>query len=292
MSIAFFIVTIIGLIAFWSFICSNRDETLKLPDNCNIVFLGNSHTECAINDSIVKNSFNFGRSADKTEFIYSKVKLLKRYNPEIDTIIIGYDNVLCYQSADSAFNSALYSPYFYDTHNVKTISNILLNSSFAYQESHLTHPFNWFKLYQFGESMIKNGNNIKDMTNIGGYLYLKRDKLEADIKLRANRKRNAPRSFDALSIFFLNETIKFCDENNITVIFLCPPQHKKCFLDSTFYREYHKKNYSNIKFYDFKDFELPDSCFGDLDHLNYKGAKIFSEYLEKEVLHKNNYLQP
>ena len=35
--------------------------------------------------------------------------------------------------------------------------------------------------------------------------------------------------------------------------------------------------------------ELPDSCFGDLDHLNYKGAKVFSEYLEKEVLHKNYY---
>ena len=49
------------------------------------------------------------------------------------------------------------------------------------------------------------------------------------------------------------------------------------------------KNYSNIKFYDFKDMELPDSCFGDLDHLNYKGAKVFSEYLEKEILHKNNY---
>ena len=74
-STTFFIVAIIFFVAFWGILCSNRNETMRLPENCNIVFLGNSHMECAINDTIFKNSFNFGRSADKTEFIYSKVKL-------------------------------------------------------------------------------------------------------------------------------------------------------------------------------------------------------------------------
>lgn len=264
---------------------------MRLPENCNIVFLGNSHIECAINDTILKNSFNFGRSADKTEFIYSKVKLLKKYNPELDTIVIGYDNVLCYQSADSVFNSGLYSPYFFDTHNLSTITKLLTKSSFGYIESHISHPFDWFKLYQFGESTIKSKSNITDMSNLGGYLYLTRDKLKEDIKRRATIKMDKNRSFDELSIYFLDETLKFCQENGMTVIFLCPPQHKKCFLDSTYYREYYTKNYNNIKYYDFKDMQLPDSCFGDLNHLNYKGARVFSEFLEKEVFHKNNYPQ-
>ena len=290
-SFVFCFVAIIGFFVFWAIICSNRHNTLKLPNNENIVFLGNSHIECAINDTILKNSFNFGRSEDKTEFIYSKVKLLKKYNPELDTIVIGYDNVLCYQSADSAFNSVLYSPYFFDTYNLATITNLITKSSFGYIESHITHPFNWFKLYQFGESTIKSKSNITDLTNLGGYLYLTRDKLKEDIKRRATIKIDKNRSFDELSIYFLEETLKFCQENGMTVIFLCPPQHKKCFLDSTYYREYYFKNYNNIKYYDFKDMQLPDSCFGDLDHLNYKGAKVFSEYLEKEVFHKNNYPQ-
>ena len=55
------------------------------------------------------------------------------------------------------------------------------------------------------------------------------------------------------------------------------------------YERYYKQKYSHIKFYDFREMYLPDSCFGDLDHLNYKGAKVFSEFLEKEVLHKQNY---
>ena len=85
------------------------------------------------------------------------------------------------------------------------------------------------------------------MSNLGGYMYLTRDKLEEDIKRRATIKMDKNRSFDELSIYFLNETLNFCQDNDMTVIFLCPPQHKKCFLDSTYYREYYTKNYNDIQ---------------------------------------------
>jgi hypothetical protein len=29
--------------------------------------------------------------------------------------------------------------------------------------------------------------------------------------------------------------------------------------------------------------ELPDSCYADIAHLNYKGAKIFSEKLNRDL---------
>ena len=60
---------------------------MRLPENCYTVFVGNSHIECAINDTILKNSFNFGRSAEQMEFIYCKVKLLKKYN--VNRISLG-----------------------------------------------------------------------------------------------------------------------------------------------------------------------------------------------------------
>jgi hypothetical protein len=37
---------------------------------------------------------------------------------------------------------------------------------------------------------------------------------------------------------------------------------------------------------DLSRFILPDSCFADINHLNYKGAKIFSEYLNN-LIHSN-----
>lgn len=283
----FCLITIIGFVAFWAIICSNRNETLKLPVKTNIVFLGNSHIEYSIDDNILNRSFNFARSAERMEFIYCKIKLLKRYNSQLDTVVIGYDNVLLYKRSSEDFNSSAYSPYYYDTYNFNDIINIIYYSSFKYITSHFSWPFDWSKLSNVIFASIDKNMKITNLTNIGGYKPLYRNKLYDEIQFRESNIQQ--HKFDNLQIYFMNKVIKFCEKSNVTLIFLCPPQHNKCFLDSTYYREYYAKNYSNIKFYDFKDMHLPDSCFGDLDHLNYKGAKVFSEYLEKEVFHKNNY---
>lgn len=41
---------------------------------------------------------------------------------------------------------------------------------------------------------------------------------------------------------------------------------------------------SNCKVFDFAHLPLHDSCFADLDHLNYKGAKVFSEIFSDSLL--------
>lgn len=285
--LTFITTTILMFILFWMLICSTRDKLMRLPNDEQIVFLGNSHIECAVNDSLVKNSFNFGRSDECAEFVYSKVKLLDKYNPQIDTIIIGYDNIILMRNSKKSFKDQLYHPYYYDTYNFDDILKISELSSFPYIESHLSNPFYWSKIIDIIPSFIKK-KDISDLNNLGGYLYLIRDKLPENISLSRN-KEHKPSQVDKLQQYFLDQIIKYCDDNDLTLIFMCPPQHNKCLIDSALYRETYNERYSDIPFYDFRNLYLPDSCFGDLDHLNYKGAKVFSEYIEKEILHKQNY---
>jgi hypothetical protein len=40
---------------------------------------------------------------------------------------------------------------------------------------------------------------------------------------------------------------------------------------------------SGVKYLDYSAFPLPDSCYGDIGHLNYKGAQIFSKYLQENL---------
>lgn len=268
-------------------ICHTRMQTLKLPNNENIVFLGNSHIECDIKDSIVANSFNFARSNDYLEQTYCKLKLLKKYNPQLDTVVIGYDNVMMEQKINDEILGT-YSPYYYDQYSSEDILNILQNSSFKYCTSHFNHIFDIHKIEQILPSLWNNSTNITSLKNLGRYKYLIRDKLHLNIYLQKDKIANKS-SFDFLSKYFLMKTIEFCKCNDITVILLATPQHHKSKIDTITYKQYYKENYSNIKFYDFRSYNLPDSCFGDLNHLNYKGAKVFSEFLEKEVLHKQNY---
>ena len=77
---AFIATTILMFFLFWMLICSTREEVMRLPNNEQIVFFGNSHIETSINDTIVKNSFNIGQGGASPEQIYSKLKLIHRYN--------------------------------------------------------------------------------------------------------------------------------------------------------------------------------------------------------------------
>lgn len=286
-STIFFIVAIICFVTFCFFVCSTREDALKLPNYVNIVLLGNSHIECDINDSIISNSFNFARSNDYPEQIYCKLKLLKQYNPKLDTIVIGYDNVIMEQDITGEFQGT-YTPFYYDLYSTDDICAIIKNSSFKYCVSHFYQPFNIHKIGQAMPSLWDKSTDITHMKNLGRYEYLVRDKLQQHIDLQKDKVAKQS-SFDYLSKYFLKKIIKFCKDNDMTVILLATPQHHKSKIDTITYKQYHQQNFSEIPFYDLRNMHFPDSCFGDLNHLNYKGARLFSEYLEKEVLHKNNY---
>ena len=137
-------------------------------------------------------------------------------------------------------------------------------------------------------------NDVRS-SQLGGYLYLERDKLKEDIKRKNDEQFRDDRNFisvenlDKLNLYFLDQIVAYCNKNGIVLCFIIPPQHKLASEDMSLCNQLHDKCYADIPFYNFRYMELPDSCFGDLGHLNYRGAKVFSEYLEKEVIHKNNY---
>lgn len=291
-SFAFLTILAFVFYLFWVLICSTRPTNMKLPESERIVFLGNSRIEYAINDTILKNSFNFGRSAEPMECIYSKTILLQQYNPHLDTIIIEFDNYLLCYGSNKGIHPKLYSPYFFDTYTLTDLFQMTITGSFEFIASHLYHPFQYLKLTDFIPSYIGYDCNVHDLNALGGFNYSNRDKLELDINIQKKSKKekndNNTIHCDSMMCYFLDETIRFCKENDITVIFLSTPIHHK-FSDSNYYKQFHNAHYSDIPFYDFQDMALPDSCFGDMVHLNHKGAAVFSEYLERNVFHKNNY---
>jgi hypothetical protein len=49
-------------------------------------------------------------------------------------------------------------------------------------------------------------------------------------------------------------------------------------------KEFRDTYLPGIKYVDYSAFPLPDSCYGDAVHLNYKGAEIFSKYLQENFV--------
>lgn len=256
---------------------------LRMPEGCSKLFCGNSHTEAAINDSIITGSFNFGRSADRIEFIYPKLKMMKRVNPQIDTVYVGLDYILMCHSVEEDFNSVLMHPYNFLEYDFDDWLCIFGDAGTEYLESFFAHPFSWMKMVDLIHLRHSSTANVKDCHFLGGFEKSTRNKLSVD-----PRKTNVVAEDTAferidMNYYFANKCIRFCQENNVELVFFCTPHHKYCPFAG--YQQQIVSDFAEIPFINSVRMELPDSCFADLDHLNAIGADIYSTYLEKEVLH-------
>jgi hypothetical protein len=87
----FFTLNLIILIfALSSVYFITSSSSFKISEEKNIIVVGDSHTECAIDDSIFSYSINISQSG--TAYLYSYVKLRKflNENPHVDTVLISF----------------------------------------------------------------------------------------------------------------------------------------------------------------------------------------------------------
>jgi hypothetical protein len=143
-------------------------------------------------------------------------------------------------------------------------------------------------------------NDLNFSTKIGGYLYLDRDKTDSIINSMISLKQTASSvipvkiNISEANLSYLDDIIEFCKKNDRKIILIRSPQHKEYsgYKNEEKYMEIVKSRYADIEYLDFSNFPLSNSKYGDLGHLNYKGAKIFSEWfaslLLNELLEKEN----
>src|SRR5690606_33903458 len=92
---------------------------------------------------------------------------------------------------------------------------------------------------------------------------------------------------------YLDKIIAFCKQNNVEAILIRSPLHKDYNFDNeTVFQNMLKTKYHQLDFLDFSEFPLSDDEFGDILHLNHKGAKKYSLWfdglLKKELFQKTH----
>lgn len=285
---------IIAFIAFASAlyivsdICINfrKQHFLALKKNITIIFSGDSNIECAINDSLIPHSINIAQSGEAYLYTYVKLKALLEYNKQIKTIFVGFS----FHTLDKSYDDL----WLFDNEFV-----IEKNKSYNYllglNEKKIIFMNNP-KSYLQGitecikENFVVIGKSYFSGTinNFGGYRYLVRDKLQKNIALIDSLKKNDFHFDEGKNqIKYVKLISDLCRQNNVKLILLNVPKHKV----------YTKSFNYNIKDYgmtvqsvlmqdsllDLSAMPLNDSCYGDVTHLNYKGAIVFSRYLNARI---------
>ncbi|PKQ46729.1 hypothetical protein [Confluentibacter flavum] len=257
----------------------NNKADFKISKEKKYVLFGHSQPECAFNDSLISNFKNFSNAGETYFYTFQKIKQILPQNPQIETVFLEFTNNKISIWADKDIWSNKYMRLRYPRY-----------ASFMNLEDNLFLMTKNVKGYAKVLPISIKYNLIRMKLNdyfyinkIGGYKYLVRKKTDSILKTMNKTGFSIYPEYQKMSvheIHYLEKIIQFCKEMNKKVYLVRSPYHKKSFYSQNeeALQLLKKQKFDTIKFLDFKDFPLDNSEYGDLDHLNHKGAKKFSKW--------------
>jgi len=276
-----------------NFIYNKRVEKLTLGGNISTLICGDSHPMCALDDKIIPDSINISLSAECYYYTYYRLKKILNNDNDLKYILLGLSFSNFGENRDNRIYKTeeiknMYPKYFLILENrekldlLKKNPNGLLKSTPYILKSAITTFFkpNKYANYPFWGCFhdSKNTNlsdeNIKAAINRHYY----------------NNNFDLLQGFSALQLEYLLKIIDLCNKNNIRLYLINTPISNEYFskIPEKFINHYYSivkklKFSKNIRILDYHNYQLPQNCFGDADHLNSNGAKIFSEIIMDEI---------
>lgn len=252
---------------------NTRSRLLSLPEDIKTIYLGNSTVECAVNDNLIPGSFNFARSAEPMNYLYAKLKLMHKLNPQIDTVRISFDDIILFKT-DLNYPTRP-SLYFLDQFELSDWYENFSKNTFEKNTNGFTHLYDFNLIRPMLASYYSNTD--RRQLDLGGYNRIKRQKLDIDIarhkdSIKVIRNIN---NIPELNLYYLDKMVEYCKNNRIVLEFFSTPKHNEVWNDSV-YRALHRSRYPQITLLDYMQLQLPDSCYGDCSHLNDLGSDIFT----------------
>jgi hypothetical protein len=284
-----FVLLLSGIIAL-SFIGISKiiheKASFKLQKPVESIVLGNSHSESALNDSIITNFSNISQSGESYFYTYIKLKQIVKDNPEIQTIFLAFSN----EVIDVGMNEWTWGDQFIAYRFPKFAPFMDLQQHYILASNNpRSYIENLSKSIKKNSGKIFKNNYLFINDHIGGY-----KNLNQSVEDLAGTKENPTQTnkvkLSLTNLRFLDKIVNFCRERKIKLLFIrCPlhPNYKGYYNESEL-QHLLKTRHSSIQFLDFAKFPLENTDYFDLEHLNFEGSKKFSKWFET---HKNTELR-
>lgn len=242
----------------------------------NVLVLGNSHPECAINDSYLPNAYNVAQGGSGYFYDYLKLREIYKHNPHIDTVVIGYSYGDLAKGMDSWFSGK-------DKIKYKIQNHFFLFNGNDYISVLKANPTQ--VLLNTPQTIFHNIKmKYKGYPYLGGFKPLENKRLRKDKELIGEHKPDVGLGVSKYQSKYLLKIYEFCISKKIKLILLNTPIHPM--LENV--QSPLKPNYYNFAsqklpsalLINHSNFKLPESSYRDLSHIHRDGAKAYSEFLK------------
>jgi hypothetical protein len=272
-----------GMVAYY--IRDMRKINFHSMGGRHILVIGDSHTECAIDDDVFTRSVNISKSASAYVFSAALIRKWKADNPELDTVLLSYQassiwydqqHTWMYDESTIAPRLPYVLPYFNggDFWNYKF-------SAYFYKCA-IQYPLT-VRAFHEGDTLDNRYAWLN--TNIGSARALTYNKLKEDVAAtKPVVPGGSPAKLSQISIDYIRKIEAYCKRKNITLILINAPVYQwSKYVDTVEFEANRKRFFGDIRYLDYKDFPIADSCRADIWHLNAEGQRQFSEYLQNNI---------
>lgn len=252
----------------------NKDQSIKM------LFMGDSHIQKGIIDSLIPNSANVAQNSESFYFTYFKIKKLFKSGVKVKSIYLGYS----YHSISNYYedfifgqNSKFIAPkYFFILPNKQKIKMFVSNRD---------------NLGLFVLNIIKDGLNPYNYY-IGQYANkfknTKANKSSMDKRLELQYL-DGLNEISAINCHYFNAILELCRQNEVQLVLVNTPLHPyyKAKIPSKFVGKYEELiKIGKLQVINFNDLKLePYSFIPDGDHVSSEGAILTTNELYK-ILNK------
>lgn len=245
------------------------NHTWKVPQQVHVLFMGASHINHAVDDTMMKEALNWTKASERYMYTYIKLQHLLPQNPQIDTIFLELAPTDLWEDTDYKYHVLneqsgyvkLYWP-FYSWEQLKIfktepiqVAGLIANS--LGEIGNLSQKSWW--------NSMGNYNNVKtslDTTTV-----------TKSIAVSTGKGR-------AVNYDYLRRIINLCRDYHVKLYFLeTPTYHPEYYYDQDYFYNSYKENFSDVEFIDYSKWPVDPSERYDAHHLNHKGAVRFTKEL-------------
>ena len=243
----------------------------KLPENIHIMFMGASHINHGIDDSLIPGAMNWSRGSERYMYTYIKLQHLLPENPQIDTIFLELAPTDLWEDTD----------YKYHVLNEQSGYVKLYWPFFSAEQWKLfkTEPLQVLGLVTSSLGETNDYNQKGWWQHMGNYQSVN---TTLDTATVTPVYENNYGTGHAINYNYLRQIIDLCNEYEVKLYFLeTPTFHPEFFYDQDYFYNAYKNYFSDVEFLDYSKWPIDPSEMCDAHHLNSKGAVRFTMEIKR-----------
>lgn len=259
---------------------SRQNSNFKTKQKSSYAVFGNSHPECAFNDSLIDDLTNLASSGEAYFYTYFKAKNIIENNKDIHTVFIEFSYTGINKASDEWIWTDKYLSKRFDEYGP-----FMTFKDYHVLFSHNRQGFIKYLTYSTKKNLkriLSNQQHFED--EIGGYRFL--DKELAD-STKKNFLESKPIKVEKFTLSntnkkYLLKTVNYFKGSGVKVYFIKSPTYNYTIRTTVevFLQDILNTKFKHVELLDFSKFPLEASDFFDNGHLNYKGAKKFSIWFD------------